>query len=119
MTGYTRAESFTRAPNRSQRDNASFYEYEARPTEQSRDRGFYMSSDGLRGFRSAHNVGAKKRKVCPSDLFDAYGEWIPLPGEAEEEIPADNFTDADTGEKRKRYLSSVSRFQDMAHFIVY
>ncbi|KAJ7038352.1 hypothetical protein C8F04DRAFT_1179974 [Mycena alexandri] len=65
-----------------------------------------MSSDGLRGFRSAHNVGAKKRKVCPSDLFDAYGEWIPLPGEAEEEIPADNFTDADTGEKRKRYLSS-------------
>ncbi|KAJ7023334.1 hypothetical protein C8F04DRAFT_1271538 [Mycena alexandri] len=106
MTGYTRAESFTRAPNRSQRDNASFYEYEARPTEQSRDRGCYMSSDGLRGFRSAHNVGAKKRKVCPSDLFDAYGEWIPLPGEAEEEIPADNFTDADTGEKRKRYLSS-------------
>ncbi|KAJ7039474.1 hypothetical protein C8F04DRAFT_1178631 [Mycena alexandri] len=93
------------APNRLQRDNSSFYEYETRPADLSRDRGFFQSHDGRRGFQSAHNIGAKRRRVCPSDLVDSLRDWVPLPDEANGELDADE-TSADAGDKRKHYLSS-------------
>lgn len=102
--------SSLRAPNRSQRKDGGFFEYETRQSETARDRGFYLSNDGLRAYQSSHNIGPKRRRVCPSDLVDTFGEWIPLPGEAQEELFEDPSADADAGDKRKRYLSSVSNF---------
>jgi hypothetical protein len=100
--------SSRRAPNRSQRSDDGFFEYETRPAETIRDMGFDMSQDGLRGLKTAINVGLKRRKVRPTDLVDMYGEWIPLAGEvdgAAEESGTD--FQAETGEKRHRYESSV------------
>ncbi|KAJ7016665.1 hypothetical protein C8F04DRAFT_1201746, partial [Mycena alexandri] len=96
-----------RAPNRSQRDRSSFYEYETRSSDLARDRGFFESADGRRAFQPAHNIGVKRRRVRPSDLVDAFGDWVPLPGEAEGELdPEESLPNADLGDKRKRYLSS-------------
>jgi hypothetical protein len=58
--------------------------------------------------RKAINVSLKRRKVRPTDLVDTYGEWVPLAGEvdeADEQGGAD--FQAETGEKRQRYESSV------------
>jgi hypothetical protein len=101
--------SSRRAPNRSQRYDDGSFEYETRPTETTRDLGFDMSQDGLRGVRSALNVGLKKRKIRPSDLVDAYGDWMPLAEGAEVEDLQEDETEfqARTGEKRHRYESSV------------
>ncbi|KAJ7174316.1 hypothetical protein C8R46DRAFT_1214526 [Mycena filopes] len=111
-----------RAPNRSQRNDNDFFEYESRPSETARDKGFYMFHDGLRGFQSAHNIGVKRRRVCPSDLVDALGDWEPLPGEAEEELPDEERIDnVEAGEKRKRYLSSddpMSLWRNLKQFFL-
>ncbi|KAJ7734685.1 hypothetical protein B0H16DRAFT_1664977 [Mycena metata] len=106
-----------RAPNRSQRNNSSFYEYETRPSDLARDRGFFESADGQRAFQPAHNIGVKRRHVNPSDLVDAFGDWVPLPGDAEGELDIeDSLPDADLGDKRKRYLSSF-RCTDCGVFV--
>jgi hypothetical protein len=74
--------------------------------------GFFVSRDGRRARRQGINVGLKKRKISPNDLVDAYGDWVPLPGDAYEvraaaEVGADDDEASGTGEKRKRYESSV------------
>ncbi|KAJ7749884.1 hypothetical protein B0H16DRAFT_1318981 [Mycena metata] len=107
MRPYRASDSPSRAPNRSQRESSSFYEYETNPSDLLCDRGFFQSTDGRRGFQHAHNVGVKWRRLRPADLVDAFGEWVPLPGEAEEELdPGEALNDAESGDKRKRYLSS-------------
>ncbi|KAJ7665344.1 hypothetical protein DFH06DRAFT_1127668 [Mycena polygramma] len=85
-------------------------DYEVRPEETSRDTGIYATQDGRRQVRRGINVAVKKRKIAPSDLTDLYGDWMPLPGDAEEwRAGADDDEQgaAETGEKRKRYESSV------------
>jgi hypothetical protein len=109
--------SSRRALNRSRNDNGSF-EYEMRPTETTRDLGFDMSQDGLRGVRSALNVSLKKQKIRPSDLVDAYGDWMPLAEDGEGAVQEDPDVDgpefqAQTGEKRHRYESSVSNQREL------
>ncbi|KAJ7847056.1 hypothetical protein B0H13DRAFT_2362609 [Mycena leptocephala] len=99
-----------RAPNRSQRIDSAI-DYEVRQGEITHDTGFYISSDGRRAVRQGLNVRVKKRKLAPSDLVDAYGDWIPLPGDADDMRDAADWGGEDdeasgTGEKRKRYESS-------------
>jgi hypothetical protein len=66
--------------------------------------GFDMSQDRLCGVRTAINVGLKKRKIRPSDLSDAFGEWMPLAEDVEGTDAARDEGDgvefqAETGEK--------------------
>lgn len=90
----------------------SVFEYETHRQETSWDTSFHVSQDGKRGMRKGINIGLKKRKVKPSDLVDAYGDWIPLPGDDENQGPdpgdEEDVDGAETGGKRKRYESSVS-----------
>ncbi|KAJ7774223.1 hypothetical protein DFH07DRAFT_952479 [Mycena maculata] len=95
-----------RSPNRSQRVD-TVVEYEVHPGELAHDTGFFVSRDGKRGTRIGLNVGLKKRKVKPSDLVDAYGDWVPLNEQGDEERGGDEEEDAaDTGGKRKRNKGS-------------
>jgi hypothetical protein len=101
-----------RAPSRSQRIDTAV-DYELRQGETSHDTGVYISSDGHRVSRQGINVGLKKRKIAPSDLVDTFGDWVPLPGDADDvRAAAEGEYDlsdeaSGTGEKRKCYESSV------------
>jgi hypothetical protein len=106
-----------RAPNRSQRIDTAV-DYELRPGELTHDTGYYVSTDGRHATRHGINVALKKRKISPNDLLDAFGDWVPLNGEADDmraaaEGGAEDGESADegsgTGEKRKRYESSVGQ----------
>ncbi|KAJ6489295.1 hypothetical protein C8R47DRAFT_1215645 [Mycena vitilis] len=92
------------APNRSQMNDVSI-DYAVRPEETSRDTGIYETQDGRRQMRRGINVAVKKRKIAPSDLTDMYGDWMPLPGDADElraGADDDERCEGATGEKRKR-----------------
>jgi hypothetical protein len=97
-----------RAPNGSQRLD-TFVDYETQPQDTTYDTSFSASQDGRRGTVRALNVSSKRRKIRPSDLDDPLASWTPLddqgPDATEEPAGADG-----TGEKRKRYESSVSVF---------
>ncbi|KAJ7721966.1 hypothetical protein DFH07DRAFT_783991 [Mycena maculata] len=90
-----------RAPNASQRVDA-IIEYEVRPGELARDTGLFVSRDGKRVTRIGLNEGLKKRKVKPSDLDDAYGDWVPLPPKGYSEEADEDADNIETGGKRKR-----------------
>ncbi|KAJ7649152.1 hypothetical protein DFH06DRAFT_1135394 [Mycena polygramma] len=92
-----------RAPNRSQTADLSF-EYERRPDDFSHDKGFFVSGDGRRATTREFNV-QKRRKVRPSDLPDAFGEWMPLPEGPEDNVEGEEDEGAGTGDKRKRDVS--------------
>ncbi|KAK6971492.1 hypothetical protein R3P38DRAFT_2813835, partial [Favolaschia claudopus] len=90
----------------------SFVDFEAHVGDTTRDTEFELSQDGRRGNRVAFNVQAKRRRLHPSELQDAFGEWVPL---REDENRSASDADAETdegeaegevGEKRKRYDSS-------------
>ncbi|KAJ7717597.1 hypothetical protein B0H16DRAFT_1740547 [Mycena metata] len=96
------------APNRSQHIDTSI-QYETHPGDTTHDTTYSVSQDRRRATIRAVNVGAKRRKVHPSDLLDTLGSWMPL-GEDEDpmhdnEAPAGD-DDADAGDKRKQYDSS-------------
>ncbi|KAK7053871.1 CxC2 domain-containing protein [Favolaschia claudopus] len=88
----------------------SFVEFESHANDTTYDTEFTPSKDGRRGHRVSVNVQTKRRKLHPSELEDAFGDWVPLheglngldldgeSGEGEE--------DGAAGEKRKRYDSS-------------
>ncbi|KAJ6518333.1 hypothetical protein C8R47DRAFT_1205389 [Mycena vitilis] len=103
-----------RAPNRSQTHDTSI-DYEVRAGETSHDIGYHVSTDGRRAVRKGINVGVKKRRVAPSDLVDTYGDWMPLPGDADDmRAGMDDTTGQEdssaSGDKRKRYESSDDPF---------
>jgi hypothetical protein len=86
------------------------------------DRGVYFSADGLRRQEELLNVAHKKRRIQPSQLVDAYGEWIPLPEDGHQEDdsgpnPIDSVVSV-SGTKRKAYASSV-RDQNLFSFNCY
>ncbi|KAJ7729516.1 hypothetical protein DFH07DRAFT_781909 [Mycena maculata] len=82
-----------RALNASQRID-TIIEYEVRPGELARHTGLFVLQDGKRGL--------KRRKVKPSDLDDAYGDWVPLPAEGYSEGADEDANDTEMGGKRKR-----------------
>ncbi|KAJ6501536.1 hypothetical protein C8R47DRAFT_1211112 [Mycena vitilis] len=103
-----------RAPNHSQMNDTSI-DYEVRPGETSHDIGFHASTDGRRAVRRGINVAVKKRRIAPSDLVDTYGDWMPLPGDADDLRSGMDDTEGQenasaTGDKRKRYESSDDPF---------
>ncbi|KAJ7733221.1 hypothetical protein DFH07DRAFT_780665 [Mycena maculata] len=67
-----------------------------------RHSGLTQSSNGKRVTRIGLNEGLKKRKVKPSDLDDAYGDWVPLPPEGYSEEADEDANNIETGGKRKR-----------------
>ncbi|KAJ7122475.1 hypothetical protein C8R46DRAFT_1050549 [Mycena filopes] len=93
-----------RAPNRSQRVDASI-DYEMKRGDTTHDKSFYMSRDGRRGVHREVNV-TRKRRLRPDELTDSLRDWIPLE-EGGEELEAEDAGNAETGDKRKRYVSSV------------
>jgi hypothetical protein len=94
--------------------------YEETSEELTADHTIFASADSLWLTQLAINVGAKKRRIEPSDLEDPYANWDPVPEgdqgwteeEAGEELEGDEEGEVDpvTGAKRKRYQSSVSRY---------
>ncbi|KAK7002264.1 CxC2 domain-containing protein [Favolaschia claudopus] len=86
----------------------SFVDFESRTGDTTRDTEFEPSQDGRRGHRVTVNVQAKRRRLHPSELEDAFGDWVPLRedenglGLGEQEADGDG----STGEKRKRYVGS-------------
>lgn len=78
------------------------------------DHAVYFSQDGQRRREELLNVSHKKRRLNPSKLSDALGEWIPTPDQefTEEnalEPPPEIVVDlASVLGKRKEYVSTVS-----------
>ncbi|KAK6971667.1 CxC2 domain-containing protein [Favolaschia claudopus] len=90
----------------------SFVDFEAHIGDTTRDTEYELSQDGRRGNRVAFNVQAKRRRLHPSELQDAFGEWVPLredenrsASDAEAETD-EGEAEGEVGEKRKRYDSS-------------
>lgn len=90
----------------------------------SADRSLHPSTDGSRLLGRQVNVRQKKRRIAPSDLDDVYAAWTPHEKTSDENSPSNGDMDenayygddqqpeapSSTGEKRRRYVSSVSRF---------
>ncbi|KAK7027809.1 CxC2 domain-containing protein [Favolaschia claudopus] len=106
--------------------NESFVEFESHMGDTTRDTEFQLSQDGRRGHRISVNVQAKRRRLHPSELEDAFAGWVPLredgndlglDGGAEEEEDAEGAA----GDKRKRYVSSddpMKVWRPMASFFL-
>ncbi|KAK7031679.1 CxC2 domain-containing protein [Favolaschia claudopus] len=88
----------------------SFVEFESHTSDTTHDTEFKSSQDGRRGHRIAVNIQAKRRKLHPSQLEDAWGDWVPLREDGEgldaHGDDEDGEEGAMAGEKRKRYDSS-------------
>ncbi|KAK6967159.1 hypothetical protein R3P38DRAFT_3244632 [Favolaschia claudopus] len=99
----------SRASSRFERTE-TFVEFESRVGDTTRDTEFQLSQDGRRGHRVTVNIQAKRRRLHPSELEDAFGDWVPLREDdnelGEEGRASDGEADGAAGEKRKRYESS-------------
>ncbi|KAJ6494924.1 hypothetical protein DFH09DRAFT_1084149 [Mycena vulgaris] len=82
------------------------------------DRAIHLSEDGRHASQHAINFTTKRRCLDPSELQDAYGEWVPVPETSEPLGDAPPYGNNEGGEgevrrsmlllgtKRKWYLSS-------------
>ncbi|KAK7046798.1 CxC2 domain-containing protein [Favolaschia claudopus] len=88
----------------------SFVDFESRVGDTTGDVEFKSSQDGRRGHRIMINIQAKRRKLHPSELEDAFGDWVPLRDDGEEigleDDGVGDDADGGAGDKRKRYESS-------------
>lgn len=76
----------------------------------SADRGVYFSADGLTRRDELLNIIHKKRRLDPTKLNDRLTTWIPVPEDsfdAREDFSPGDEAQAEMGNKRKRYESSV------------
>lgn len=82
--------------------------------------GFFTSDDSNRVLKVVQPSGAKRRRVLPQDVDEAYGDWVLVhdaEGDDRGAAPvASVISDAEAAGKRKKYESSVSRFSYPSQF---